>query len=267
MVQPEFKTLPLGKDTLCFVYHFAANDTIDYSIEAADSIVFLGDPILLRLRSERIRFVCDSVTADGVYHLRTWMTAYRERTSSGADTSSRTTHPWLNHVVHLGIDSLGHRMYGYSSDASQAVLAPGGAFQPILLPPLDTSCGRQNQSWLYEDTLALVENGVPYPVIHAGYLWRVMDKADTLGRAFRQIQYTQSGVGKMEMNSTQTSFSMLCQTAGYGKVTFDPVLGLPYAVFATTENKLTIQFPGEADKIGVQKTMMQAMMDVVHKEK
>lgn len=267
MVQPEFKTLPLGKDTLCYSYRFVANDTVDYMIEAADSIVFPGDPVILRLRSERVRYVCDSVTADGVYHLRTWLATYRERSRTGTDSAERTTHPWLDNVVHLGIDSLGHRIYGYSADASSAVIAPGGAFQPLLLPPLDTSCGRQNQSWLYEDTVALVENGVPYPVMHVGYLWRVMDTADTLGFRFRQIQYTQTGIGQLVMNSKATSFTLSCQSAGYGKLTFEPLVGLPYAVFATAENKVTLLFTDGREKKGVHKSMMQAMMTVVHRDK
>ena len=265
MVQPNFKTLPLGSDTLCFTYRFVPNDTIDYFVEAADSIIFPGDPLVLRIRSEQIRFVCDSVTANGVYHLRTWMTSYHERSTAGSDSSERTAHPWVGREVHLGIDSLGHRYYGYSN-VLNGVIAPGGAFQPLLLPPLDTSCGRQNQSWFYEDTLALVENGVPYPVMHVGYLWRVMDKADTLGTTFRQIQYTLSGVGSLEMNSKQTSFTLLCQSAGFGKLTFDPGLELPYAVFATAENKISLQYSNGIKKNGVHKSLMQAMIKVVHRQ-
>ncbi len=264
-VQEGFKTAPLGKDTLCFSYRFMPNDTIVYHVDASDSISFLGDPIILRIRSEYIQIICDSVTSDQVSHLRLRMLSYAEKSTTGRDSSSRTSHPWVGRVIRLGLDSLGRRVYSYNEQASKAAIAPGGAFQLLLLPPLDTACGRQNQSWFYEDTMALVENGVPYPIMHVGYLWRVLDKADTLGKTFSQIQYTLSGIGRLVLTDEEASFDLQCQSAGYGKLSFDPVYGLPYAIFATVENKLTLNLANGAVKKGQHKTMQHVFLHEIRR--
>lgn len=265
-VQPNVTTLPLGKDTLCFSYRFYPNDTLVYTVEANDSIGFLADPTILRIRRERIRIVCDSVTPDMICHLTLSMISYAEKSSTGNDTSSRSTHPWVNRNVRLGIDTLGRRVYAFNTNAAAGTIAPGGAFQPLLLPPLDTSCGRQNQSWMYEDTIALAENGVPYPLSSVAYLWRVLDKVDTLGKSFRQIQYTSTGFGGLSVRDKQASFDLQCQMAGYGKITFDDVLGLPYAMFATAENRLTMKLSNGHEKEGVHKLMMQTFLVYVHRK-
>lgn len=247
---------PLGKDTLCFRYQFSKGDTLLYHIEAADSIAIVGDPVLLRLRIETLRVVCDSVPAPGIYHLTLQTIQAREKTIAGSDSSVRTTHPWVHRISHLVIDSLGHRLAAWNSQPDIALLSPGGAFQPLYFPPIDTSCGRQNQGWLFADTIALAEFGTPYPVASMMWLWRVQDKVDTLGKTFNQIQYTQSGIGSITLKAAETSLTTLCVMAGYGKLTFDTRTNALFHQFTTLENKLEISFDDGTSKEGKHHLMM-----------
>ncbi len=247
----------LGNDTLCFRYRFEPGDSVTYQIEAADSIAFVGEPTLLKIRKETVLIVCDSVLPSGAYALQVrWLEANEKSVTATDSSRIRTTHPWTSHTVFLAMDSLGHRLPNRSEQSTKAVVAPGGAFQPLLLPPLDSSCGGQNQSWLYRDTMVLIENATPPPVLDVMYLWRVQDFADTLGKKYTQIQYTQSGVGQMSVTADRTTFNASAVIAGYGKLTFDPDLQLPYHMYATVQAKLELEFPNGVVREGIHHSMM-----------
>ena len=140
-----------------------------------------------------------------------------------------------------------------ADNPNAAALAPGGAFQPLILPTLGESCGVQNQSWIVEDTTVLVENGVPEPVFSHQTLWRVVDNVDTLDQTFSQIQYTQTALGSLAMKSSETAFELFAVIAGYGKLSFSESAGVPYHVFLTSHDRLEITSPSGGVRKGTHK--------------
>ena len=248
-VQKGFDLPPLGKDTICFRYEFVSGDTLIYTIDAADSISFEGDPVLLKVRREVVSVICDSAEVDR-YHLRFTLRNNVEKQTTGRDSTKRDGSPWTGRDAFVTIDTLGNRLSVRVDDDERAALAPGGAFQPMILPTLGEACGVQNQSWLVEDTTLLVENGVPEPVFTHSTLWRVLDEVDTLGRQFRQIQYTQTALGRVQVVSPRVNVDMQGVIAAFGKLTLDSELLVPYHLFATSEDRLEITTPNGAIRKG-----------------
>lgn len=239
-VEANYKIPPLGKDTLCFRYHFEEADTVYYQVESADSVLFLGEPPIAKIRKEIVRVVCDSVRENGDYILSISLTEVHESNIQDGDTVERNTSAWLNRTAFLLIDSLGTRKATMTDNPNKAALAPGGAYQPLLFPTLGNSCGVQNRSWMVEDTTVYVENGVPDPVIAHQTLWRVQDMVDTMGITFHQIQYTQTALGTLKMRAKNVSFDFFAVIAAYGKLSFAPNIGVPYHQFATSDDRVEI---------------------------
>jgi len=258
-LQEGYQPAPLGKDTLCFFYRFEAGDTLIYDIDARDSIKVQGAGGLLKLRRSSVSIICDSA-ANGMYWLRHVMTSSVERQSMSDTSSSRDSHPWVDRVVTMVIDSLGKRFYVAVASSNVLAMHPGGPFSPLLLPPLGESCGRQNQSWITEDTLELADNGVPPAAVAQLTLWRVLDKVDTLARRFRQIQYSTTARGLHKVADDGMSMTTIATINAFGKLSFDDLLNVPYHVFATSENKLDIELKNGTERQVMQKTSLDAQL-------
>lgn len=241
---------PLGKDTTCFRYVFQAGDTLTYDMQAFDSVAIdksVGESFR-KQRAERIRVICDSVSSDGIMYLsRQIMTAREEnyRLAFPFDTTRRTGHPWTSRVHHVGIDSMGHRRYVSMHDESRGGVSPGGLFHPQLFPIIDTSCGRQNQTWLSIDSVLLVENASPSPVLVQQNYWRVVGAIDTLGRKVKRIQFTQSGTGAYEVASKVLDGRVTSVLASFGVCTFDQMFNVMLHQYVTSEIKFTMVVSGK----------------------
>ena len=236
---------PLGKDTICFRYDFRAGDTLVYDMQAFDSIAVdkAISESFRKQRVERIRVICDSVSSTGLMYLSRQLLAAREenyRLASPYDTTRRASHPWTSRVHRIAIDSLGHRRTVSMHDERNGGVSPGGLFHPQLFPILDTSCGRQNQTWLAVDTVILVENASPSPVLVQQNYWRVVDVLDTLGRAVKRIQFTQSGTGAYEVSGTDVGGRVTSILASFGVCTFDQALNMLLHHYVTSEIKFTM---------------------------
>lgn len=249
-VIPNPNAKPLGKDTICYQYTFFAGDTLIYFVDAQDSVLFPDEPALLKIRREHIRIVCDSVSSGPLFHLTFQTIDAIERQTVASETVERSKHPWIGRISKVTTTPTGLRLQLSNDNPNKAVMGPGGAFSPLILPPLDTNCGVANQSWQHRDSTILVENGAPGPIIDNFYLWRVLGVVDTLGKKYNQIQYTQNGVGYVTMIADKVAVRLAAIVNGYGKLSFDPQLGLPYHVFAVTENKLEISTTGERERKG-----------------
>lgn len=243
---PGYEMQPLGPDTLCFSYRFAARDTVFYDIVANDSIWVQGEPRQVRERNERVMLICDSVKPGPTYYLRQILQRAASVTEVEGERTpiKRATSPWIGRTAYLVVDSSGRRLRAWPDDPRRAAITPGGPFQPVLLLDLGGSCGRQNQSWIMTDTVLVTENGVPEPAFRYETLVRVLDKADTLGRHFVQLQYARTGMAGTELTADKATVSMMGTVNGFGKLTLDTSLRLPFHLFATAEVKLTIQ-PGD----------------------
>lgn len=239
-VEKGMTTPPLGDDTLCFRYKFLPNDTLVYVVESADSVNFIGDPILLKIRREVLTIVCDSVTPNEEYILALSLRESIQKQSTANDTASVSTSPWVDRTAYIKIDTLGNRLDLWVDDPSIAAAAPGGPFQPIPIPTLGEACGVQNQSWLVSDTTLLPENAVPPPTFQHNTLWRVIDSVDTLDRTFDQIQYTQTALGRMALKTNEMDIDMTATIASFGKLSMDRILQVPYHLTALSEDRLEI---------------------------
>ncbi|NQW30432.1 MAG: hypothetical protein HQ472_07965 [Ignavibacteria bacterium] len=250
-VQPGSKTPPLGKDTLCFRYVFFAQDTLTYRIETADSVLIFGAQPLIKKRVERIRVVCDSVTSSGNYVLKTTLIYVSEKQFANGDTTERITHPWLGRTISITIDSLGKRIAAQTLE-QRVSPSPGGVFAPILFASLGESCGRQNQSWITQDTFSVVENGFPAPAVSVMNLWRVIDNVDTLNGRYAQLQYTQNALGTavVPVDAGGSPLTTRAVINAYGKYSFDRVRHVPFHLFATAEVKLEFLFGADVAQKG-----------------
>ncbi len=237
-VMPGGKKIVLGKDTLCFRYHFEAGDTLYYAVDSKDSVDISRRGILAKSRSEKLQIICDSAI-EGRYYLRMITLRASEYQATESDTVFRPGHPWVGRVVSIVIDSLGRRL-AESSSSAMAAMCPGGAFQPLRLPILDSSCGRQNQSWLSEDTVNYAENAVPFPRMHQQVLWRVGDRLDTLGRSAQWLMYSLTGFGTVDMSASQIAMQSTSAIAESGRLIIDRDLRVPLVATIQHDNRFTI---------------------------
>ncbi|MBI2794405.1 MAG: hypothetical protein HYX66_07140 [Ignavibacteria bacterium] len=251
-LEPGYKPLPLGPDMLCFRYTFHAGDSLLYHVQSEDSILFAGEPTLIKSRTEFVLVWCDSLINTNVYRIHLAVIDAREVQRTSTDTVQRTLSPWIGRRATLVIDSAGNRLEMSADDATNTAMSPGGAFQPLIFPTFGELCGRQNQSWLIRDTVALVENSVPPAAYEHATLWRVLDRADTLNRKFFQIQYTQTGIGGLSFRMDQAGINVKAQVAAFGKLTMDSSLQVPFHLFATSENKITMTTPQGTERKGKQ---------------
>ena len=241
---------PLGKDTICFRYDLRAGDTLTYDMQAFDSVAIeksVGESFR-KQRVERIRVICDSVSASGLIYISRQTLAVREenyRLLPPYDTTRRASHPWTARVHRMAIDTLGHRVWVSMQDERRGGVSPGGLFHPQLFPIIDTSCGRQNQTWLSIDTVLLIENASPSPAFVQQNYWRVVDVLDTLGRAVKRIQYTQSGTGAYEVTGSDVNQRVNSVIASYGVCTFDQQLNVLLHHYITSEVKFTMLTAGQ----------------------
>jgi hypothetical protein len=257
-VMPGGRKIVLGKDTLCFQYRFAAGDTLLYSIESRDSVIIEQRGALAKTRSEKLRIVCDS-TASGRYYLRLATLRASEYQANEMDTVFRPGHPWVGREVFIVIDSLGHR-FEQRHASPLAGMCPGGAFQPLRLPVIDTSCGRQNDSWLSQDTLLAIENGLPAPIIGQTVLWRVGDMLDTIGRKAQWIMYSLTGFGVVDMSSSEIAMANTASIAEAGRIVFDKQLMVPLVATIQQDNRFTVEsFAGSRQKTTGKHLMMVTM--------
>lgn len=239
-IRPGGKPIILGKDTICYRYRFAPSDTLYVRIESRDSIVVPGFDPIEKERTEGLRIVCDSVR-DQTYWLSMRILYYTERQRSGKDSSSRTSHPWTQRTMRLHIDSLGRRLHASVDDPARALACPGGMFQALRLPIIDSSCRRQNQSWMSSDTLLVPENGVPAPEVRQRVLWRVGDLLDTLGRQAAWLQYTLTGFSGVDVPDTSVNVTTVGTIAEYGRLVMDRGLGVPLSSSIWQEVRFRIQ--------------------------
>ncbi|MEY3386151.1 MAG: hypothetical protein RIR53_962 [Bacteroidota bacterium] len=239
-IRPGGRQIVLGTDTICYRYRFAPADTLLYRIESRDSIMVPSFDDVEKWRQEGLRIVCDSVVND-LYHLTLRLEAYSERQRSGKDSSERRSHPWMQRTMRLVIDSLGRRLQASVDDSSRAMAAPGGLFQALRLPIIDTSCGRQQQSWISSDTIIVPENGVPAPEIRQQVFWRVGDRFDTLGRAASWIQYTLTAFGGVDVPDAKLNVTSVGSVAEYCRLVLDRGLGVPLSSAIIQQVRFKIQ--------------------------
>lgn len=260
--QSGYQPAPLGKDKICFRYQFNLGDTLYYTVHVLDSVKGAAKPVLQKDRTERLMLYCDSVDKRrGIYRLRQRLLSSKSIETSDTTKTTRSSSPWIGRTSTLYIDTLGRRLFASIDDTTRIALNTGGPLQPWLVVDIGQSCGRQNESWLREDSTLLPENGAPEPAYRYQSLFRVLDNVDTLGRHFNQLQYAQSGIGAFDVDVNGTSMHYMGTVNSYGKLTMDRALRVPYHLFATTEIVYTITVGNGGKEEGKHLILMHFSLD------
>ncbi len=238
-VFPAALQLPLLPDTLCLRYRFYPGDTLEYRIEAQDSILIESQAPLLRERYETLLLVCDSVGADGTFWLRFIPGAFLARERTDTLTSFRSESPCQHRIVVLQTDSFGQRLKGGSSEQAPTV-CPGGVLQLPFLLPLSPRCVRIHESWLIQDSLELWENATPAPRFTRTSLLRLFPRKDTLGYRCADVHHVTTGKGWFVRDSTLSVHGIV---NAFGRLLLSEE-GIPVWAYITEEIRLGLWING-----------------------
>jgi hypothetical protein len=238
--------VPMQRDTFDFRWKFQVGDTLEYEVMSRDSLfIDYGSP-LLRIRMERIRITCDSLTSDGDYCLTHTLIAYKAKESFEEEKNvSRNSSPWVNVPVHIVMDSLGIRKNAYNRDVYNAAVSPGGPFQPYILLQLDSpnvhTWKLTNESWMVGNTIDVPENAMPVPALRYTMFWRMIGLMDTLD--FTQVlkmTFAMTSQGSMVVRSEDVNMVTTSVNNAVGEIFWDTDNWVPKLYTHTVEQKLTI---------------------------
>lgn len=244
--------LPDKKPEYLYKYSFNMGDSLFYESVSYDSIsINYGDP-LLKIRKERILVVCDSVDAKGFFHLSQTLVSHNETQACDTTKTDDVSSNWTGRTVSYAIDSLGRRAGAFYYDNPQKPgSAPGGAFAPYLLTNLGEPRHKLDETWLVEDSLALPENGLPFPAVRNTFYYKAKRPLDTLGESCVRAEFIRTGQGKIDLSaSPDEEFWVACVFNGYSRLTLSDTKFVPVHIFATLEQKLTINVPNNGKKPG-----------------
>lgn len=232
------------KDSVSFSYKFFPKDTLFYRIESKDSVIVdYGEP-LIRIRTERIRVVCDSVSEGKFYHLRISMTDFVAEETQGTEKGiQRESSPWLGRETGLTIDSIGSRLHGWVDNPNKAALSPGGSWTPYLFFKFGATRKAVNESWLVSATDTLYENGVPSANLKNSSLLRAMEDIDTLGYESSQFRFVRTGRGDIELITKDDKLINSVVVNSGGRIIISKQYQVPIYLFQTIEQKLKIYMP------------------------
>jgi len=240
------------KDTICYKYSFFPGDTLYYKTTGLDSIVIGTQPALTKIRHEKIKVWCDSITGGKNFHISYQMisASSREKVLNNDTIVERYEHPWINKIISFVMDSSGKRLDYKFGHIKKAVVAPGGSFQPQLFLLIGESCHKENSTWLVKDTYGMPENGVPMPIIEQTSLMRAEKSLDTLGHKCKSVRFTSTGqtIYKVDNDVTFINISSRKNFAGYLRL--DAVLNLPINLWCSSQDILKIKNKDDSETSG-----------------
>lgn len=243
---------PLKKDSLCFKYNFKQGDLLKYLVVAHDSIMIDYDKPLIKSRTQELEIRVDSVLKNGHFLLNYKITSAKSIESHGEETDIvKTSHPMVNKEIKFEIDSLGKRYSSIFLSASEALVGPGGAFEPNLIFNLAESCKAINESWIDESKDTLVENSNPGSVIDQMTLFRLKGTIDTLGDKAIRIDLMRSSKGKFRYVEGNQIYAIKNAINQWGLFDISTTKMVPIHYYSTCEQKLKISLGnGEPYKEG-----------------
>lgn len=241
------------KDTVCYKYSFVPGDTLYFQASGLDSIVIDTDPALTKIRHERLKIWCDSIISDTAYHISIQMLEgkSREKVLDNDTIVERYEHPWINKTVSIVIDSNGKRLDYKFGHIKDAIIAPGSAFQPLLLIMLGVGgCHKEGSTWLIKDTYGMPENGTPMPIIAQSSLMRAEKSLDTLGRFCKSVRFTSTGQGIYKVENETDYVNIISRKNYAGYLRLDAALNLPVNLWCSSQDVLTIKNRNEFESRG-----------------
>lgn len=223
---------------------FFKGDTVTYRVEAHDSIIVDFNDALVKTRFEMYRVICDSVSRNGLFHLRITLVNYiADEWKRRIPPVRRTTHPWIGRDVFLTIDSLGRRYSTGIDDTTIYSMSPGGAFQAQLFVPFGDTYKFINESWNVNTLDTLAENGLPFPIVRRSFLFRGEHPIDTLGHASIRFRYITTGTGAVTVIANETKLRTDAVLNGGGNMILSTKDYIPVHHFSNIEQKMNIKYP------------------------
>ncbi len=234
--------MKIAVDTTDITYHFMPGDTLIYRAEAHDSIVRGFESPLLRIRFEKWRLTCDSVSKDGLFYLTQELLDFIGKESQGKiENVTREHSPWVNRKAHIVIDSTGNRVASYPDDSTKAGMAPGSVFNPPLVVTLNKKKAKTYQSWnLVKQLVDLNENAVPAPLVRQTLLYKNKPLKDTLGFDCFRVEFIKTGQGSFELETDKMYIDVTSILTGFNDCFFSIEHHIPVFMTAKIEQKVKI---------------------------
>ncbi len=240
------------KDTIFFKLKFNPGDTLIYNVKSNDSIIIDYGTPLIKSRIEKIKIVCDSVNKSGHYFINQSLIGFSSTESQGSEQNiENKASPWLNRKVWLEIDSVGNRLSYWVDDSAKGAMSPGGAFQPYLFFPFNTTQKVINESWMVQSLDELAENGVPTPLLRQSSLFRAKGIVDTLGDLSSRFEFIKTAQGNIPVITDKEQFNVTNIISGFGIMDISTTRFIPVHFYSTIEQKLTLHFPDNVTKPGL----------------
>jgi len=246
----------LANKRYCFYYDFRVGDTLIYHAYSRDSMVYDDFPTLSKERNETWRYVIEKKMPNNHVLISIEMIGYAAQESQGSlRNQMRLNSVWTGRKVYVEMDSTGKRYSLAAIDSVTPAVAPGGAFQPIVLVHIGETCMRGKDAWGVGGEENLIENGIPVPLVNYSSLARFTGLVDTLGVACYGMQFTTTGQGISEVSfgngqeKTATVSSVINQ---FTKMELSKVYHIPVHSMATAEIKFTLTYPNGKKTKGIQ---------------
>jgi hypothetical protein len=182
-------------DSVVLRYRFTEGETLTFRVVAFDSITIndKGGRALARERAELVIYRCEKVLPnDSGFIMSVVTTDYvATETLDTLPPISRTEHDWIGRKIRFQMTPTGSRKYLFGPE-DPAGNAPGGPFEPMLLPTLGTperthvgaSDIFQNEQWLLETVFP--------PIYWKGTVFRVVKgRVDTMGQKTIHLAQTE----------------------------------------------------------------------------
>ncbi len=223
---------------------FFKGDTLTYRVESHDSIIVDFNDALVKTRFEMHRVICDSVSRNGLFHLRITLIDYiADEWKRKIPPVRRTAHPWIGRDVYLTMDSLGRRHGVGIDDTTLYAMSPGGAFQPQIFVPFSNTYKFINESWSVNTLDTLAENGLPFPMVKRSFLFRGEHPIDTLGHESIRFRYITTGTGAVTVIAEDTKLRTDAVLNGGGNMILSVRNLVPVHHFSNVEQKMNIKYP------------------------
>ncbi|OYT10570.1 MAG: hypothetical protein B6I18_08435 [Bacteroidetes bacterium 4572_112] len=260
------------KETVEYLYRFFPGDTLYYSGYHRDSVIYNYQPALTKERNETLKIWCDSISllpspADTIFspsnpqiiediyfdttklmHMKVELVKFdsKEKVLNSREIVERTTAPWVNNVVGFLMDSTGLR-YSIYSESTDIISGTSGPFAPELFPKVGSGIRLENDTWLQKDTIYIIENAMPAPIVYSATLMRSQNNIDTLDHKCLSFRYARTAQGTYYVDMPELFIHVTSViNCGY-QMRLDQEDYIPVHFMGTSEQKLSMHKKGETD--------------------
>lgn len=228
-------------EPITVLYDFTPGESVWYEVATYDTLLLNGANQLLQTaeREYTVSFTCDSLVRDGfAMTMRSHAYSSRERRDTLPSTT-RTSHSWLRRPLSFVMRYDGRRVR-FITQIDTPSVAPGGPFQPLLLPFVGEPRALTGKSETFKESHWLLDNASP-PVLWTGSMFRSIEKrVDSAGMPTLELAFAETGRARYEpANGVSTE----AVTNASSRHWFAPMLGFPVAGEVHAIYNLTMSTP------------------------